>query len=258
MEELQIALVQSSIVWEDAEQNRIHFGEKIHSISSPIDIIVLPEMFTTGFSMHPRPLAEMIDGPTVNWMQLLAKQKDAVITGSVIIEDEGSYFNRMMWVTPAGDAEFYDKRHLFSLAGEDDKYSAGSEIRVVEYKGWKFCLNVCYDLRFPVWSRNTTNYDCLIYVANWPVLRVQAWSTLLRARAIENQCYVIGVNRVGEDKNQNLYNGQSVVIDMAGETVLDGGDKNEVFITELDRNNLQQFKDKFPFYRDADRFSILD
>lgn len=256
METLRIAYLQTSLVWEDANANRLHFDQLITSIEEDVDLIILPEMFTTGFSMHPSPLAEKMDGQTPAWLKEKAKTSEAAIYGSVIIEEGGHYFNRGLFVKPNGNVDYYDKRHLFTLAGEDHEYQAGNQIKIIEYKDWRFCLNICYDLRFPVWARNRESYDCLIYVANWPKPRVQAWTTLLRARAIENQSYVVGVNRVGEDANENIYSGQSAVIDMEGNYISQAEDQAGVFISELSKTKLSAFKDRLPFYRDADSFDI--
>ncbi|MCL4165019.1 UNVERIFIED_CONTAM: hypothetical protein GTU68_012329, partial [Idotea baltica] len=216
MEFLKIAGIQTSLEWENHEANRQNFEGRILAADSEIDILVLPEMFTTGFSMKPERLAEDMQGETIHWMKKLADKTNTVLAGSAIIQDSGRFFNRMLWVEPCGHIEWYDKRHLFTLAGEDDEYTAGGEPKIVDYKGWRINLNICYDLRFPVWSRNANEYDVVIYVANWPSTRIVAWSTLLRARAIENQCYVVGVNRIGLDANAKNYSGQSTIIDMEG------------------------------------------
>ena len=256
MSDLVVAGVQCALSWEDAVSNRKRIGKRLESLDRAVDIIILPEMFTTGFSMRPQPVAEKMDGTTAEWMRSCAMKYDAIITGSVIIEENGKYFNRMLWITPDGGVEYYDKRHLFSLAGEDELYAAGQEIKIVEFKGWRINLNICYDLRFPVWSRNTSNYDCIIYVANWPVPRIQAWSTLIRARAIENQCYVIGINRIGTDENDNVYNGHSAIIDMEGKYLVQAGEEETILYSSLNKSGLTEFRGKFPFYRDADAFEL--
>ena len=240
--------------------------EKIRSISPPTEIVVLPEMFSTGFSMSPETLAETMQGETVAWMKRIAGDKKVILTGSVIIEEAGNFFNRLIWMLPNGQLGYYDKRHLFAYADEDQHYTAGSKRLIASVKGWKINLLVCYDLRFPVWSRqmpplradNELEYDLLIYVANWPERRNHAWKTLLQARAIENQCYVVGVNRVGEDGNKIFYSGDSMVIDPIGETLYNKKEVEDIFTIELDKSHLETIRKKFPFWRSADRFRILN
>ena len=197
--ELNIIGIQSSIVWEKPEANLEYFDQQISKLPSTVDLVILPEMFTTGFSMNPISIAETMEGPTVKWMVITAKIYSMAIVGSVVIKENDQYFNRLFFVHPNGHIETYDKRHLFTLAKENDQYTSGNERLIVLYKGWRICPLICYDLRFPVWSRNTNEYDLLVYVANWPSIRIDAWDTLLKARAIENISYCIGVNRVGED-----------------------------------------------------------
>ena len=199
---INVTLIQSDIIWEDKVSNLKNYQNKISQIEST-DLIVLPEMFTTGFSMNPKDISETMSGETIQWMKSNASKMNSAICGSIIIEEDDKYFNRFIWVNPDGSICQYDKKHLFSFAGEDKNYTAGNEKIIIEYKGWKICPLVCYDLRFPVWSRNSEDYDLLIYVANWPTKRKLAWKSLLVARAIENQCYVIGVNRVGKDENNH-------------------------------------------------------
>ena len=218
-QKLKITIIQSELHWEDATKNRALFSQKIDAIYEETDLIILPEMFTTGFSMNAKNLAEPNDGPTLQWMIAEAKKNNSAITGSVIIAEENQYFNRLFFVFPDGSYKKYDKRHTFTLAGEDKIYSAGKERIIVNYKGWKICPQICYDLRFPVWARNTEDYDVLIYVANWPKTRILAWDTLLCARAIENMVYCIGVNRVGVDGSQLEYNGHSAVYDVLGKRI---------------------------------------
>ncbi|HBK70487.1 MAG TPA: amidohydrolase, partial [Flavobacteriaceae bacterium] len=206
---LKITIIQSELVWENSAQNRQVFLEKIKSISEVVDLIILPEMFTTGFTMNPEKVAETMDGETIHWLKYLAKEKNTAITGSLIIKEGNKYYNRLVFVHPTGEIKTYDKRHTFTLAGEDKIYTAGNKKLIVAYKGWKICPMICYDLRFPVWSRNTDDYNLLIYVANWPKPRITAWSTLLKARAIENMSYVVGVNRIGADDNGHEYSGNS-------------------------------------------------
>ncbi len=209
---LKITIIQSELVWENSAQNRQVFLEKIKSISEVVDLIILPEMFTTGFTMNPEKVAETMDGETIHWLKYLAKEKNTAITGSLIIKEGNKYYNRLVFVHPTGEIKTYDKRHTFTLAGEDKIYTAGNKKLIVAYKGWKICPMICYDLRFPVWSRNTDDYNLLIYVANWPKPRITAWSTLLKARAIENMSYVVGVNRIGADDNGHEYSGNSAAM----------------------------------------------
>ncbi|WPR71871.1 amidohydrolase [Flavobacterium sp. NG2] len=255
---MKIALLQSPLIWENPKANRIAFEEKINAIASDIELIVLPEMFTTGFTMNPERVAETMRGETVQWMQSLAKAKTAAITGSVVIEENGNYYNRILFVYPSGEVQHYNKRHLFTLAGEEKIYTAGKEKLIVDYLGWKICLMVCYDLRFPVFSRNSENYDVLIYVANWPESRILAWDSLLRARAIENLCYTIGVNRVQNDANALNYNGHSQLIDSLGNYIVSPQEEEGVFISEIDQAELIANRKKFNFLNDADSFEIKD
>ncbi|WP_298365241.1 amidohydrolase [uncultured Lutibacter sp.] len=257
MQHLKIALIQSEIVWQNAELNRINFIEMIKNISKDVDLIVFPEMFTTGFSMQPNAIAESMDGKTVQWMQKLALKKQAAVAGSVIIKDESKFYNRFLFVHPSGKIEFYNKRHLFTLAGEEKVYTAGEEKVIINYKGWKICPQVCYDLRFPVFSRNIEEYDVLLYVANWPKLRILAWDTLLKARAIENMCYTIGVNRIGADANNLEYNGHSAVYNCLGEiqSNLDE-EKSLVQQIELNKSHIIDTRKKLNFLNDRDSFQI--
>src|SRR6476620_3707229 len=259
MSTLIVTGIQSSLHWEDKEANLQMFEEKIFSISQPTEIVVLPEMFSTGFSMQPKKLAEPMDGETVEWMKRIAAKKKIILTGSVIIEEDRNFYNRLVWVLPNGQIGYYDKRHLFAYGDEDQHYTAGKKRLIASVKGWKINLLVCYDLRFPVWSRQQADfeYDVLIYVANWPERRVHAWTTLLRARAIENQCYVIGVNRTGEDGNKIHYTGESMVIDPMGEILYCKKDEDDVFTVTLDRLHLEKVREKFPFWKDADQFKII-
>lgn len=235
--------------------------QKINSISGKTEIIVLPEMFSTGFSMNPAPFAEGMDGETVQWMKKVAAEKKVILTGSIIAEENGQYFNRLIWMLPNGQYGTYDKRHRFAFAGEDDKYTAGTKRLIASVKGWKINLLICYDLRFPVWARQAggdiPEYDVLIYVANWPERRVHAWKTLLQARAIENQSYVVGVNRVGDDGNGIHHSGESMVIDPLGETLYHKKDEEDIFTIALEREKLDTVREKFPFWKDADAFKIV-
>ena len=260
MSTLIITGIQSSLYWEDKEANLQMFEEKIFSISQPTEIVVLPEMFSTGFSMQPGKFAEPMDGETVEWMKRIAAKKKIILTGSVIIEEDRNFYNRLVWVLPNGQIGYYDKRHLFAYGDEDQHYTAGKKRLIASVKGWKINLMVCYDLRFPVWSRQQGDfeYDVLIYVANWPERRVHAWTTLLRARAIENQSYVIGVNRTGDDGNKIPYTGESMAVDPMGEILYHKNDEEDVFTVTLDRSHLEKTREKFPFWKDADQFTILN
>lgn len=258
MNELWVSLIQSDLQWENPEANRNHFTKIISAISQETDLIILPEMFTTGFSMCPEKLAETSDGVSLLWMKDLARQKNCVLTGSIIIEDKGSYYNRLYWVKPDGSFSQYDKRHLFSLAHEEDYYTAGNKRLVVELKGFKIMPLICYDLRFPVWSRNDIGYDLLIYVANWPARRAFFWRQLLIGRAIENQAYVIGVNRVGEDGNQVAHSGDSVCLGPLGETIEKVTPSQQgVAHVCISRSELDRVRNKFMFLGDQDNFKIL-
>jgi omega-amidase len=264
MSTLTITTIQADLQWEDKAANLRRLEEKIDGISVPAEIVVLPEMFSTGFSMRPEVLAEPMDGPTVDWMRTMAARKKIILTGSLIIEEEGKYFNRLLWMLPNGQYGQYDKRHRFAYAGENEHYTAGGKRLVASVKGWKVLLLVCYDLRFPVWSRQaplsgaapSPEYDLLVYVANWPERRSHAWKTLLQARAIENQCYVVGVNRVGNDGNQIAHSGDSMIIDPLGEILYHGVGKEEVSTLTLHKERLDEIRQRFPFWKDADLFNI--
>lgn len=235
--------------------------EKIMGIRERTEIVVLPEMFSTGFSMQPARLAEQMDGRTVQWMKRMAAAKKIVLTGSVIIEENGHYYNRLLWVLPDGQLGHYDKRHRFAFAGEDKAYTPGNKRLIAQVKGWKINLQVCYDLRFPVWSRQQVNetpeYDVLLYVANWPERRSHAWKSLLTARAIENQCYVVGVNRVGVDGNGINHSGDSMVLDALGTTLYHKQDEEDIYTIVLEKSSLTEVRDRFPFWKDADQFNII-
>jgi len=253
---MKIALIQSDLYWEEPFKNRNQFETKINQIDSEVDLVVLPEMFSTGFTMNPKDVAEKMHGETVLWMQALAEQKNCAITGSLVITENNQFYNRMLFIFPSGEIQFYDKRHLFTLAGEDKVYTAGSKKQIVEYLGWKICLQVCYDLRFPVFARNVENYDLLLYVANWPEARINAWDILLKARAVENLSYTIGVNRTGNDANNHEYNGHSQVIDFLGNPILESQENEGVFIVELDKNVMLETRKKLNFLSDKDVFEI--
>jgi omega-amidase len=301
---LTITLIQTHLHWEDKQANRQMLEQKIRSINQPTHIVVLPEMFTTGFSMKPEQLAEKMDGETVAWMKQLAAEKRCILAGSVIIEVDNKYYNRLLWVLPNGKLAWYDKRHRFAFAGEDKHYAAGSKRVIASVNGWKINLQICYDLRFPIWARQkptvvqeqsqpfhqyegekaelshdgepripvsleekpvvvpttpidpTHEYDILLYVANWPERRNHAWKSLLIARAIENQCYVVAVNRVGKDGNDIYHSGDSCVIDPLGEKLYDKAHDEDIHTITLEKNSLNEVRQKFPFWKDADVFLI--
>ena len=256
-DQLKVAIIQSDLVWEQPKKNRKHFTEKIETINTAVDVIVLPEMFTTGFTMNPNEVAEPMDGKTVTWMQNTAIETNAAIAGSVVITENGKFYNRFLFVEPNGTVAHYDKRHTFTLAGEDKVYTSGNKKVVIEYKGWKICPMVCYDLRFPVWARNAENYDVLVYVANWPKPRVLAWDTLLKARAIENMSYCIGVNRIGEDNEHNEYCGHSAVYDILGNNITPiKPNKEHTEIVTLERNQINFYRNKLRFLDDKDHFIL--
>jgi len=256
-DELKIAILQSDLIWENPEGNRAHFTNKIASIKEPIDIILLPEMFTSGFTMHPENVYETMDGPTIKWFQKISQEKQTAIGGSLVIKENNHFYNRFVFVTSNGLIETYDKRHTFTLAGEDKVYKAGAKKIVVDYKGWKICPLICYDLRFPVWARNVENYDVLFYVANWPKPRIDAWDTLLKARAIENMSYCIGVNRVGLDKNNYEYSGHSAAYDGLGTQLTSlEDDKEGIEIVTLDKKHISTIRNKLKFLDDRDNFTV--
>jgi omega-amidase len=253
---LRVTLVQADLAWHDPQENRRRMARHFRGLMGHTDLIVLPEMFSTGFSMESEELAEDVDGPTTGWMREEACALGCTITGSVIIRDEGRYYNRLLWVRPDGSIAHYDKRHLFRMTREHERFTAGERRLAVELKGWRICPLVCYDLRFPVWSRSRGDYDLLIYVANWPNRRRHAWSTLLRARAIENIAYCVGVNRVGRDGNGAVYAGDSVAIDFLGQPLSDEHDGDGVETVVLDRPSLDAFRESFPAHLDADQFHL--
>ena len=253
---LRVTLIQADLAWQDPATNRRNLAAHFRGLAGHTDLIVLPEMFTTGFSMAADSLAETMAGATVGWLREEAAAIGCAITGSLIVEEGGRHFNRLVWATPDGNVVHYDKRHLFRMAREQEHYAPGKRRLVVELKGWRLCPLVCYDLRFPVWSRSRGDYDVLLYVANWPSRRRAAWSALLRARAIENVCYVVGVNRVGKDGNGASYSGDSVALDFLGQVL--GGDRDGAFVETvvLDRESLATFRRDFPVHLDADDFEL--
>jgi predicted amidohydrolase len=262
MPDLNFTLIQADLKWEDKNANLKLFEQKIKDIPQA-QIVILPEMFSTGFSMQPKKLAEPSDGQTIAWMKKMAAEKKIILTGSIIIEENGKYYNRLVWMLPDGQYGYYNKRHLFAYGEEDRHYTAGTQRLIASVNGWKINLMVCYDLRFPVWSRQQFDedqqfeYDVLVYVANWPERRNTAWKSLLRARAIENQCYVIGVNRVGKDGNDMYHSGDSMVVDPLGEILYEKAHEEDVYTIGLSKDHLDKVREKFPFGRDADQFRIL-
>lgn len=256
---LRLCLCQFDIFWENASANREHLTKLFSEIPiNAVDVIILPEMFSTGFSMSSQTLAEEMEGPTMQWMHEQADKFNTAIVGSMIIQEFGKYYNRLVWIEPyASSSKHYDKKHLFTLAGEQNHYKPGQLKLQLEWKGWNMSFFVCYDLRFPVWSRNTQDVDLMIYVANFPSKRQQAWNSLLPARAIENQCYVAGVNRVGNDGNGIAHRGDSSVYDFEGNQILDLGHNEKLAFINLDGNALQVYKRAYPFLMDRDIFQIV-
>lgn len=253
-----ITLVQTDLVWENPAANRKVLSQKMDTLYGQTDLIVLPEMFTTGFSMRSHELAETMQGDTVQWLSNEAQRLNAAITGSLIIQENRQYFNRLIWAFPDGRMASYDKKHLFTLASEHKYYTPGQKKLLVEYKGWTICPLICYDLRFPVWSRNTEGYDLLIYIASWPAPRREAWRALLKARAIENQAYTIGVNRVGTDGSKLTYAGDSTLIDFAGNTCVDMAYVEGMFTTKISKDKRAVFLKKLPFLDDRDAFELVE
>lgn len=261
MSSLTFTLIQTKLLWENKEANLQLLEEKIKTIPQSTEVVVLPEMFSTGFSMKPEILAEDMNGVTMDWLKRVSHENGVVVTGSMIIKENNSFYNRMICMLPNGEYGKYDKRHLFAYAGEHEHYSAGSRRLIASIKGWKLNLQVCYDLRFPAWSRqqiknDLPEYDVLVYVANWPAARSHAWKTLLCARAIENQCYVIAVNRVGKDGHEHYYSGDSMVIDPLGEVQYHMSDDEDIFTITLLKEHLEQIRQKYPFWKDADSYKI--
>lgn len=252
---LKVSTIQAALTWEDHKANLNNFDRLISSLGKGSDIIVLPEMFSTAYTMKPHKVAQFAD-QTIEWMRNKAASLESVITGSIVAQDNNQYFNRLIWMPPSGKWGMYDKRHLFGMAGEDKVYTPGTSRTIFEYKGWRILPLICYDLRFPVWSRYQEDYDMLIYVANWPVARVAAWKTLLQARAIENQCYTVGVNRVGEDQNNFRYSGSSCVIDYSGEPIYMASNQEQCAVSVLEKEKQDRFRAKLPFLNDRDPFKF--
>jgi omega-amidase len=260
--EIRIALIQTDLYWQDKTANLAMLEEKIWDLQGKADLIILPEMFPTGFSMEAKKLAEPMNLTVCKWMKQLASHTQAVVTGSAIITEGGRFFNRLLWVNPDGSIEHYDKRHLFRMADEQETFSPGLKLPIFNLKGWKFCPQVCYDLRFPVWSRNgwddgEAGYDVIFYVASWPAARASAWDALLPARAIENLSYSLGVNRIGTDGNGIAYSGHSAAFDFKGEKILDLGEKEDYGVVSFSNQQLVEYRTKFPAWRDSDGFQLL-
>lgn len=257
MQDLTIAYLQYNIQWHDWEANVAIIERHLSSLHREIDLLILPETFSSGFTIDPNPVAQGMNGPVVDWMCKTAKTENFTIIGSVIIEDGGVFYNRLICAHPDGSTSHYDKRHLFSYAGEGDQYASGNHRLQFRIRDWTICPLICYDLRFPVWSRNTQEYDVLVYVANWPAPRVEAWQALLKARAIENQAYTIGVNRTGRDNNNLRYPGSSEVFDMAGHSLHQSTTEDELAVVVLNKHDLKTFRTEYNFLADKDSY-ILD
>ncbi len=256
MQNLRVTLVQTYLHWEDKAANLQQLEEKLAPLAGHTDLVILPEMFTTGFTMNPAKLAEPMDGATLQWLSAQSQDLGAVVTGSFIAQEQNNFYNRLVWMRPDGSYEQYDKRHLFTYAQEHEHYTAGTQRLLVEWKGWKILPLICYDLRFPVWSRNTDQYDLLIYIANFPERRSHAWKALLVARAIENQSFTIGVNRVGNDGNNIYYAGDSCLIDYNGQVIHQVSHLENVFTTTLTYASQVEFRKQFAFLQDQDPFSF--
>lgn len=256
MRPLTVSLIQTATCWHDPAANRDRFDRWFAEVPAEADLVVLPEMFATGFTMAPAEVAEPMDGATMTWLRAAASRLGKTVCGSLVIAEDGRHFNRFVWATPAGTVATYDKRHRFRMAGEHQHYAAGDRRCVVEAGGWRILLGVCYDLRFPVWLRNRNDYDALLVVANWPAARQAAWNALLRARAIENQAYAIGVNIVGRDGNGVEYTGGSAVYDPEARALIEAGDAEGLFTTVLDGAWLADYRRRFPAWQDADDFSL--
>ena len=275
MAPLTITTLQTNLLWENKIANLDYLGKKINGLQEKTEIVVLPEMFSTGFCVHPQLFAETMEGETLQWMKEISADNKIILTGSLIIKENEQYYNRLIWMLPNGEFGYYDKRHLFGFAEEDKHYTAGNKRLIASVKGWKINLQICYDLRFPVWARNRITpidpsmaeelqtytdtrpeFDVLLYVANWPERRSHAWKTLLCARAIENQCYVVGVNRVGMDGNNVSHSGNSLVIDPLGEVLYHMADEEDIFTITLQKEWLNDIRRKYPFWKDADEFNF--
>ena len=254
--ELNVALIQTDLLWEQPQANRKHIETYFEQLTSNTDVVFLPEMFSTGFTMRPELVAESMSGVTIQWMKQWSEKLQVAVAGSIAIEEEGKFYNRFVWVNVDGSIHHYDKRHRYTPAGEDLAYQAGETDGIIDFKGWKVCLRICYDLRFPVWSRNTSDYDLLVFVANWPAPRIHAWDTLLQARAIENMTFTLGVNRIGSDANDNIYPGHSAAYDPLG--VCLGTAENKPGLTQvtLNKNDQEAIRTQLNFLNDRDSFLL--
>lgn len=266
MSTLAITIIQTQLFWEQKAENLQMLEAKINSITEKTEVVILPEMFSTGFSMKPEKLADTMDGETIQWMKRISSEKKVILTGSIIIKEGDNYFNRLIWMLPNGQFGMYDKRHLFAYADEHNHYTAGNRRLIASVKGWKINLLVCYDLRFPVWARQSQHaseenqgleYDVLVYVANWPEKRSHMWRTLLQARAIENQAYCIGVNRVGDDGNGIYHSGDSMVVTPMAEVLYHKAHDEDIFTVTLQKDDLETIREKMPFWKDADPFVLM-
>lgn len=262
---MRVSIIQTALTWENPEQNRANFTQKLEGLTGKTDLVILPEMFSTGFSMRAAELAEPMDGPTLRWLAETAQKLDAAVTGSFICVEKGAHFNRLIFMRPDGSFDYYDKKHLFTLAGENEHYTPGKNRIITEWKGWRICPLICYDLRFPAWSRQPVSnslthpeqpYDLLLYVANWPTRRAHHWKTLLAARAIENQCFTIGVNIFGSDGNGLEYSGDSAMVDFGGQLICQISGQEDAVTAELSLAQQQQYRQQLPFLQDADFFTL--
>ena len=259
MQDLTVTIVQADLAWENKQANIRHFERLLETAPPQSDLTILPEMFSTAFTMNAAALAEPADGPTVRWLQRMAQKRQTALIASLIVEEDGKYYNRLFFILPEGRLFSYDKRHLFRMAGENEVYSAGRERLTVELKGWKIRPFICYDLRFPVWTRNVNGeYDLAVFIANWPERRAQHWTTLLKARAIENQAYVVGVNRVGQDGLQIEYSGDSLIVDPLGNDLVHLRRQEGIHTKRLSAHTLKSYRQKFPVWMDSDRFEIVE
>ncbi|MBU8891763.1 MAG: amidohydrolase [Bacteroidales bacterium] len=255
---LKISCIQTDLVWENIDKNLKQFSEKLNQLPKDSELVVLPEMFTTGFSMNSLELAETMDGKSYHWMKEQSKKIGKILVGSIIIKENNNYYNRCITMFPSGEFHSYDKGHLFRMEKEHEDFTKGESKTIFKHNGWRICTLICYDLRFPVWSRNKDDYDLLIYIASWPESRKEVWNTLLKARAIENQSYVIGVNRIGSDGEGISYSGDTVIINAKGQILAKANDyTDEIINAELSLNELNKFREKFPVFLDADNFKIM-
>ena len=257
MQDLKISLIQTKLFWEQKAENLSHIESHLNKVPNDTDLIILPEMFNTGFSMKPKELSETMNGETFKWLNITASRKNAIVIGSLIIEEDKKYYNRLIAMMPDGKFEFYNKRHLFRLAGEDKIYTGGNEKKYIVVKGWHIDLFICYDLRFPVWIRSNIDTHCLLFIANWPEKRKDAWISLLKARSIENQAYTIGVNRVGKDGNGFNHSGESSIYDPLGKCLEQRSDEECIILHTLKKEHILKTRESFQFYKDADNFKLL-